>query len=539
VRKLALVFLSVIILAAVGCQTNPRLTVEQKRALEVKPAVVLIMVTVRVSATWQGAPIQLKNPILQTAGTGFLYRPDGYLITNGHVVENAKIRDPMEKERLEAELKQMVYQEVLPQIDRALKAKGKPGLTQEMAAKIVQAGLIGVSYSDPTLTVYLANGAHYAGDIAQFSPEIGKGKDVAIVKIPAQNLPTVALGDSDRVQVQDPVTAVGYPGIASNWGSNELISGESNLVPTVTDGHVSAVKKMGRTDTPILQSDAAITHGNSGGPVFNAAGEVIGIATFGSPSNTGQGLTAGFNFLVPINVAMEFVHAAGVQPEPGTFDEHWRNALTLFAQGRCHSSIAEFDNVLQYMPDLPDAKQYRQAAVICYDGESFAQRLMDDAPWALYVVLAFVVMGIGFLLLRLRQPAAATPAAAGTPVGARAEIVPPPVSLPAGPPPAASFGSIQATSGALAGKTFKITKEGILIGRSSKCQVVLPDDTVSSEHAWIVPLDDGVVVIDRGSSNGTYVNSTDAPRVSKVGLRNGDRIYIGKKGGNVFTYFSS
>jgi pSer/pThr/pTyr-binding forkhead associated (FHA) protein len=69
--------------------------------------------------------------------------------------------------------------------------------------------------------------------------------------------------------------------------------------------------------------------------------------------------------------------------------------------------------------------------------------------------------------------------------------------------------------------------------------VVLQDDTVSSEHAWIVPTGSEVVVIDKGSSNGTYVNSVDSPKVSKIGLRNGDRIYLGKKGTVVFTYFTS
>ena len=78
-----------------------------------------------------------------------------------------------------------------------------------------------------------------------------------------------------------------------------------------------------------------------------------------------------------------------------------------------------------------------------------------------------------------------------------------------------------------------------MIGRSPKCQLVLQDDTVSSEHAWIVPVSEGVVVIDRGSSNGTYVNSVESPRVSKVNLRNGDRVFLGKKGTNVITYFTS
>jgi len=96
------------------------------------------------------------------------------------------------------------------------------------------------------------------------------------------------------------------------------------------------------------------------------------------------------------------------------------------------------------------------------------------------------------------------------------------------------------TAGSLSGKRFKLTKEGLLIGRDAgKCQVVFSEETVSSEHAWIVPVDNGVVVIDRGSSNGTYINSTSSPKVSKIGLQNGDRVYLGKQGAAVITYFSS
>ena len=77
-----------------------------------------------------------------------------------------------------------------------------------------------------------------------------------------------------------------------------------------------------------------------------------------------------------------------------------------------------------------------------------------------------------------------------------------------------------------------------MIGRSPKCQLVLQDDTVSSTRLDR-PVSEGVVVIDRGSSNGTYVNSVESPRVSKVNLRNGDRVFLGKKGTNVITYFTS
>ena len=97
------------------------------------------------------------------------------------------------------------------------------------------------------------------------------------------------------------------------------------------------------------------------------------------------------------------------------------------------------------------------------------------------------------------------------------------------------------TAGSQSGKKFPVTKaSGLLVGTDpSKCQIVVSEDTISHEHAWIVPVDNSVVVIDRGSTNGTYINSVESPRVSKVGLQNGDRVYLGKKGSVVLTYFST
>ncbi len=102
-----------------------------------------------------------------------------------------------------------------------------------------------------------------------------------------------------------------------------------------------------------------------------------------------------------------------------------------------------------------------------------------------------------------------------------------------------SYGSVQGTLGPVAGKRFAVTKQGLWIGRDpSKCQIVIEHDSVSKEHAWIVPIDGGIVVIDRGSTNGTFINSPTSQKVSKVRLQHGDKIYIGK-GAAVFTYLTS
>jgi hypothetical protein len=193
---------------------------------------------------------------------------------------------------------------------------------------------------------------------------------------------------------------------------------------------------------------------------------------------------------------------------------------------------------------------------------------METQGMFVYGAGALVLLAVVFLIFRkksARVPAMAGGPAmvAGAPMGAmppppgpgRAQVNPPMGAYPgqgpgpmAGPPPGMpgsagqerSFGSVQVTAGSLSGRRFQITKQGLLIGRDpAKCQVVLTEDTVSKEHAWIVPLDTGVVVIDRGSANGTFVNSTESPRVSKVGLQNGDRVYIGKQGAAVLTYYTS
>ncbi|HME01172.1 MAG TPA: trypsin-like peptidase domain-containing protein [Terriglobia bacterium] len=503
-----------------------QMTPAEKRTLEVKPAVVLVIVTFKTTWTIEVLPKPIELTHTET-GTGFLYRPDGYLVTNGHVVADANIRDVQAMSALQTQIKQefadavqkgILFKYIEQQIGRALTDKEKEAVLKSKYS---------LSMTKPTLDVILANGKDLPGDILQYNPPLPEGKDVAVVKIGATNLPTVTLGNSDQARVQDTVMVVGFPGLASAWGGSQLVSQESNLVPSATNGHISAIKKA-LTGTPILQSDVAITHGNSGGPAFDAASQVIGIATWGEE-------VQGFNFLVPINTALEFVRQAGAAPEAGEFDQHWVKALDLFDAGKCNESMVEFGNVLEFMPNLPDAEQYRQASVQCWDSKNFVQRFMITSSWVVYAVIGMVILAGAILALRRRPaPAPAHAGAGGAVVGVEAV---PPGALPPGGERA--FGSIQVTGGPLAGKSFKLTKEGVLIGRSPKCQLVLQDDTVSTEHAWIVPVSEGVVVIDRGSSNGTYVNSVDSPRISKVGLRNGDRVFIGKKSTNVITYFSS
>jgi len=163
-----------------------------------------------------------EQPV-RAMGSGFIISPDGYILTNNHMVGDAK--------KVEIELAD----------DRKFTAK-----------------IVG---TDPV-------------------------SDVAVVKIDAENLPFLELGDSDALEVGEWVLAIGNP---------------LGLSHTVTAGIVSAKgRSVGLADIEnFIQTDAAINRGNSGGPLLNLDGKVVGINTaiVGVTGNIGIG------FAIPINIA--------------------------------------------------------------------------------------------------------------------------------------------------------------------------------------------------------------------------------------------
>ena len=112
--------------------------------------------------------------------------------------------------------------------------------------------------------------------------------DIAVLRIAAVGLPTVHLGDPKSLQVGDPVLAIGAP-----YG----------LEQTATAGIVSAKGRSlpGDAAVPFIQTDAAVNPGNSGGPLFDAAGNVVGI---NSQIYSRTGGFQGVSFAIPVDVAM-------------------------------------------------------------------------------------------------------------------------------------------------------------------------------------------------------------------------------------------
>jgi serine protease Do len=113
--------------------------------------------------------------------------------------------------------------------------------------------------------------------------------DVAVIKINAANLPTVKLGDPSKVKPGQWVLAIGSPFGFENSATAGIISATARSLPS--DNYV-----------PFIQTDVAVNPGNSGGPLFNLRGEVVGI---NSMIYSGSGGYMGLSFATPIDVAMK------------------------------------------------------------------------------------------------------------------------------------------------------------------------------------------------------------------------------------------
>jgi putative serine protease PepD len=151
-----------------------------------------------------------------------------------------------------------------------------------------------VEGADETLSVAFSDGSTASATLVGRDPE----SDVAVIKVARPNLTPVQLGDSDQIAVGDPVLAFGSP---------------LALVNTVTQGIVSALDRTIQAGEPggttryyaAIQTDAAVNQGNSGGPLVDAAGRVVGVNSVirsvgGTDTEAGN---IGLAFAIPINQA--------------------------------------------------------------------------------------------------------------------------------------------------------------------------------------------------------------------------------------------
>lgn len=292
-------------------------------------------------------------------GTGFIVTPDGYLITNAHVVETNE--------------EELSYNFIMSALqDYAI--EGTNSFVAEMRTygyEMSQEEMNGLMYAFFDIMSYnieisnlQTNYSCYMGNVTPGSDVSAKGvlldlrkkgepipgKDVAIMKLDKTNLPTVSLGDDSKLRTGDKVYAMGYPAVATL--DDALNVTQAIQEPTLTSGIISARKEMAG-GWNIFQTDAAIHGGNSGGPLFNEAGEVIGINTFGMLDPESGAQVAGMNFAIPISIAIQFLNEMNVSTSESLFTEQYKKAISLFDEEKYPEALEILRGLNETNPGYP------------------------------------------------------------------------------------------------------------------------------------------------------------------------------------------
>jgi S1-C subfamily serine protease len=450
------------------------------------------------------------------SGSGFIIHPDGVIVTCGHVVaptrDDAQLRRELLRNGAIATLLRHFPVENLRSIHRG------DGLERYINYVATAGQLQNVRVVNE---VELSNGEKLPFRIRSYSPPLNeRGTDLALLQIDRRNLPAIRLADSDTARVGDSIWAVGYPAVASS--SDDVIGGwlsrDSDLEATVSPGNVTAIKR-NIANVPVLQSNVAIYRGNSGGPVVNRDGDVIGISTWGHTD------AEQIKFLVPSNVAREMLQASKVVINTdGEMGRHYRAALDAAADGNWSKASGEVTIASSMYKGSPDLIRF---------GHDADRALKTLPPWRLHPVATGVagafagvaLIGGTLLLTRSRAKLPIPPEAAGT----VETVVPNEGGL-----ASRMLGRFTILNGSRAGQRLGLGGSGIRIGRESAiCEIVLENPKVSRLHAEVVSIDGKVMLIDRNSSNGTYVNDQ---KIDKRFLEDGDIIYFGGRNAVAVAY---
>jgi S1-C subfamily serine protease len=346
----------------------------QEVLLRAKPAVALVLSEVTAEVTVacpNGGKQQVTPAPFRETGTGWFINPSGWVITNGHVVSPAH------------QPKQAIAQQLL-----------ESGVRQACGDVSDQALAAAKIKLDPSISVILSNGMRLPATVAKYSPPVAgegmSGRDLALLKLEAADMPALTLGDSSNAKIGDKIHILGFPGVVL---SHELLNASAKVEASVTSGAVSGFKQ-DITNQPVIQTDAPAAWGNSGGPAVGSRGEVLGVLTFVTLESGDQGVQ-GFNFVIPSAAIRDFVKGTDVKlDEASRFNAAWHAGLADFFDGSYSRAEKHFAEANRLLPDLTDVR-----------------RMMAEAknppprpfPWKqIAAVVAVVVAAVVGVLLVLR-----------------------------------------------------------------------------------------------------------------------------------------
>lgn len=351
------------VVAPPGLDAAPRVPSLQEVVLRAKPATVLVVAEVasEVSLNCGSGPRQVAPPPFRETGTGWFVDSNGWVVTNGHVVQPAHELPPWvgNEQARKAIMQACVWEELAKQ---GISPGQRPDLEEPLRQRaIARAWSTARVALKPSVFILIANGFRLPAKVEKYSPPVStqpgtmSGRDLALLYVEAAEMPAFKLAESKTAKIGDPIRILGYPGVVL---THELLNSTAKVEASVTNGAISGLKQDVQNQ-PVIQTDAPAAWGNSGGPAIDAHGDVIGVLTFVSLApDAGGALVQGFNFIIPSDAVKEFLRGAPVDlNDQSPFNQHWFVGLEKFFRDDFKGATEAIRKADRLQPEFPDLRR--------------------------------------------------------------------------------------------------------------------------------------------------------------------------------------
>lgn len=356
------------------------------------------------------------------SGTGFFVTEDGYLVTASHVV--TATREDLKTEVLDQEKLPKYAAEVREAIRGSIQDAGFSASDAELdrlstwyqgwEAKYITIDGVDTTYSLGTgASVQAGQALDETGITASLvkAEPVYPDRDVALLKAEVSSIPALRLA-AGRPRSGQADYVIGYPRKAYLQDAEP----SNAVVPIVlTSGHVRG--RIDRGDWAAIGTDAVVTHGNSGGPVLDGSGDVLGLISFGTDTSGGASPD---NYFIPADVVRQLMDQAGIKPRPGTSTQRYYRGLAEGDVARYRTEVTALQPLADRATDayVKDDLQAAQSAI--RDGKDRTPPdLLPYWPIAAAVgavALVLSLVAVAVWLLATPRPGIAVPPPQGTPV---------------------------------------------------------------------------------------------------------------------------
>jgi serine protease Do len=312
--------------------------------------------------------------------SGSIVTPDGYIVTAAHCVQP---NDDLRPQFVQDGLKPIIDADV-----NAFRAGLSDTFDSDQVGKLTSA-----------VTQFLQHHATFSGttstvNVVLFTDSSGQrqaamkqvqvvdkgdpsSKDVAIVKLDGYSqLPTLSVGQDSDISAGQPVFLGGFPSSAAQDNLDSLST------PTVSQGPVTA-KKFTEQSIPILQTQAPAAPGNSGGPVLNDAGKLVGVLVSVSTPKVGQGES----FAIAVSVVGQFLNEHNIRPRESGTTRLYNRGLNALHRNYYKEALTDFQQAKALYPGMPGAEHSIQQST------EAIQQGKDQTPLLDETALVWVAIG--------------------------------------------------------------------------------------------------------------------------------------------------